>query len=186
MNTTKVLGVALMATILGSACASNSRSLPLSSNANLRTETHAMWTRPTEVGYLMGPEISGTATVRQVLGFHVGESKPGASVFAILGPLLGGGQDITDPVMMHAAFNAAEAAGAEGIYLTRVASESSGFFIFFSNTTTTVHGRALKLKDLGPVSQDRADQWRFAGTGPELVIIRDGKADVNIRGIDVE
>lgn len=181
MNRTITLGIA-GAALFASACATNSRHTGLVNETSLVAESHTMWTRPTEVGYKMGGEISSSATANRVLGFNVGESKPpGVDVAAVLGPLLGGkGETSLSPVAAFAAYKAVTESRAEGIYITRIETEGSGFLFFYNTQTVTVYGRALTLENLGPIDQERADRWRYRRYSPNLVIVKDGDADIDL------
>ena len=174
MNRT-LIAVAAVATL--SACAHNSRSVGMVDKTNLRAENHTVWTRPTEVGFQLGGEISASATARRVLGFNVGESKPGSSVLAVFAPFSGAK---LSPVGSFAAYKAVTDARAEGIYVTRVETESSGFLFFSNNETVTVYGRALTMKDYGPIKEARADRWRYRDYGADTVVVKEGRAEVNL------
>ena len=167
--------------LLTSGCASNARNVKLASQASISAESHGMWTRPAEIGFAVGKEISASATTQKVLGFNVGESKPrgGFSVSAILSPANTGAAKLS-ATEEFAAYKAVAGAGVDGIYVTRIETDRSGFLFFSQRTTATVYGRAMKLKDYGPVSEDRADDWRFRGYRPDVVVIKDGKTDVNL------
>lgn len=169
-----LIGIAL----LSGACANNSRHIGLQNGTSLSAERHGMWTRPSEVGFKMGGEIGASATASRVLGFNVGESKPATSVAAVLGPLTGARK--LDNNAGFAAYKAVQDNGAEGIYVTRIERESSGFLFFYRKQTVTVYGRALTLADYGPITEKRADQWRFRNTGPDLVVVKEGDAQVQL------
>jgi hypothetical protein len=173
----RLLGASFALLVLAG-CANNGRHVGLKNKAAMAAEAHGLWTRPTEVGFKMGGEITGTATSNRVLGFNVGEAKPNVSlpVPGILGGA--GGRISLDPVEEFAAYKAVEDAKAEGIYLTRVEEESNGFLFFYRTRTVTVYGRALTLENYGPISEKRADQWRFRGAMPEVVVVKEGKADI--------
>lgn len=179
---TRLLPLALACT-LAVGCASNSRQLGLSNTATMSSESHDLWTRPNEIGFEMGPEISARASAQRVFGFNVGESKPGMDVFAFVGPLLGGGRTVSDPVALHAAYKAVEEANADGIYVTRIATEGTNVFFLWTSKNVTVYGRALRLRDLGMVDEARADDWRFRQFGPDTVIIKDPATDSEVFGI---
>ncbi len=165
--------------VAAAGCANNARKVNLANQASLAVEAHGMWTRPTEVGYAMGGEISATAEARRILGFNVGESKPGGvSVAAILSPLTGG--DGLGAVESFAAYKAVTEARAEGIYVTRIETDRNGFLFFFNRQTVTIYGRALTLEDYGPVEEARADRWRYRNYQPEAVVVKEGSVDVLI------
>jgi len=176
-----MLRLALYAAALlavGTGCLNNARRVGLTEATSMTAEDHRLWTRPTEVGYEMGGEIAGTATSRKILFiFNIGESKPPTTdVLAVVG---GGGGAGLGSVGSFAAYKAVSEAQVEGIYVTRLESDSTtGFLGLWSSTTVTLYGRALKLKSYGPISEDRADQWRFRNNMPNVVVVKEGSADV--------
>ncbi len=127
----------------------------------------------------------GEADSLRVFGFNVGESKPSGSIvtaiFGVAGAVAGGkGQAKLDAVEEYAAFKAVEQANADGIYVTRVATESTGFLFFYRQRRVTVYGRTLKLHNLGAVDQARADEWRFRNRQPNVVVIKEGETNVSL------
>ena len=182
MNRMVTLSFTLLTLTLASSCATNARRVKLVNEASVAAESMGMWTRPTEVGFTLGEEISGTAISNRVIGFNVGESKPAGSVAAVLGPLLGSGPGNTalSATESFAAFKAVTEAEAEGIYITRIESESRGFLFLYRTNKVTVHGRALHIEDYGAITQDRADEWRFRNRQPDVVVIKDGETTVSL------
>lgn len=182
---TRLVTLAVAILVIATGCATNARRVGLTEATRMVAEDHRLWTRPTEVGYEMGGEIAGTATARKVLFiFNVGESKPPQTEF--LAVLTGGGAGL-DNTGSFAAYKAVSEAQVEGIYVTRVETDSvTGFLGLWSTETVTLYGRALKLKSYGPISEERADQWRFRNNMPNVVVVKEGSADVmlpiNVRG----
>lgn len=162
---------------LATACTSNARKVQLQNAASLNVDAHTLWSRPTEVGYRVGDQIFATATSDKVLGFHVGEARPGSDVLSVVLPPSGGG---LSPLEEFAAYKAVAESGAEGIYVTRIESESRGFLFFFRHQEVTLYGRALTLQDYGPVAENRADLWRFRKYQPEVVVVKDGEANLTV------
>lgn len=159
---------------LATGCATNSRRAKLQNEAALASENHEMWTRPTEVGFKMGDEISATAKATKVLWMNTGESKVGGVSLSIVSGLSGTGASLSQ-TGQFAAYKAVTGAGVEGIYVTRVESENKGIFPFWRNETVTVYGRALTIDNYGPVDEDRADKWRFRRFGPKTVVVKEGR-----------
>lgn len=133
-------------------------------------ESHEMWARPYEMGYDVASEIVGTASATQVLLlFSFGDDPDNFVMGFIPG---------NNPLVKNAAANAVEKADADGIYVTRVNVEKKGLWPFYWSRSATVHGRALRLKPLGEVSQERADEMRKAarcaasGCGTRAVIVK--------------
>jgi hypothetical protein len=174
--------IPVLALAVATGCATNSRRIKMQNEAALEAQNHGLWSRPTEIGFKMGDEISDTAIGKKVFGFNVGESKSGGMSLSIVAGLGGTGASLSQ-TGQFAAYKAVTGAGAEGIYVTRVESDSSGFFPFFKREQVTVYGRALTIDNYGPIEEERADKWRFRKFGPRTVIIKDdggGKSGVNL------
>ena len=154
-------------------CASNSRKVKLANEAALQAQNHGLWTRPTEIGFKMGGEISAQATSRSILLFQVGESKNAGGGLSIITSGLGGTGAALSGTGEYAAYKAVTEAGAEGIYVTRVETETNGFLFFWKTQKVTVYGRQLTMHDYGPIEQERADDWRFRNFQPQTLIIQD-------------
>ena len=159
------------ALLLTTGCATNSRKIKLANEAALQAQNHGLWTRPTEVGFKMGDEISATAKATSVLGFQTGESKSGGFGLSMITSALGGTGASLSGTGEFAAYKAVTEAGAEGIYVTRVESSNHGFLFFWKNEKVTVYGRALTMHSYGPVKEARADDWRFRHFQPKTVVI---------------
>lgn len=171
MTTKNTLAIAVLA--LATGCATNARKVKLQNEAALAAEAHGLWTRPTEIGFKMGDEISATAKATKVFGFNTGESKPGGVNLSVVTSGLGGTGANLSTTGQFAAHKAVTEAGAEGIYVTRVETDSKGFPFIVRRETVTVTGRALTLDNYGPVEEGRADQWRFRRFQPKTVVIKD-------------
>ena len=168
----------LMAAVVVTGCATNSRRIKLQEEAALVAENQGLWTRPSEVGFKLGDEITGTAVSTRVLGFNVGEAKNARNILNF-GVIDGTGARLSS-TGQFAAYKAVTDAKAEGIYVTRVQVESKGVLVFWTTETVTVYGRALTLTDYGPVDQERADEWRFREYGPKVMVIKEGEVDVGV------
>jgi hypothetical protein len=166
---------------LATGCATNARKIHLANEASLRADSHKLWTRPTEIGFKMGKEISATAQATSVLGFQTGESKNSSVGLAIVTSALGGKGASLSGTGNYAAYKAVMEAGAEGIYVTRVESENFGFFFFVKNEKVTVYGRALTMHDYGPIAESRSDDWRFRNFQPKTVVIKGGGSTVQVK-----
>ncbi len=131
-------------------------------------EGHSLWSRPQEVGYSIGNEISGEATNIAILGglFTFGSEDGGVfgDIGGMIGGILGNGPSAptVDPLVRSAAGSAVAAAGpgVDGIYITQHDTTTLDLLIF-RKRTAQVRGRALGLKPLGEVSMERADKARF-------------------------
>lgn len=149
-------------------CATTSRRrAQMDPPAGASPEEHAMWARPQEVGYEIGGEISGEAQSFSILfGLLSFGAEDAGGVFGWPGALVGDVMGLkplpigTDPLIRAAAGDAVgEATGTDGIYITQQQTSSLDFFLV-KIRTATVRGRALKLKPIGEVSQERADRFR--------------------------
>lgn len=170
----------VLALALATGCATNSRKVKLQNEASLAAEAHGLWTRPTEIGFKMGDEISATANSTKIFGINSGESKPGGVNLSIVTSGLGGTGASLSATGQFAAHKAVTKAGAEGIYVTRVETNSSGFPFIVKREKVTVTGRALTLDNYGPVEEERADKWRFRRFGPRTVVIKEGRGSTPV------
>lgn len=140
----------------------------MTSPAAISPEDHAMWSRPQEVGYELGPEIQGSAFhVAVLFGLLNFGSDDGGGVLGWIGGIVGnvfGLKTIslasTDPLTRAAAGDAVSVTkGADGIYVTQQQTSTIDLFLF-KVRSTKVKGRSVTLKPLGEVSLERADRYR--------------------------
>lgn len=137
--------------------------------AGMRPEPAAMWSRPQEVGYSLGERLQGQAAVTCILKFICWGAEDGglggifSGVAGAVGSMLGReAQAPADPLVRAAAAVAVMSAPAEtdGIYVLNHETDSFDIFIF-SRRSATVIGKAVRLKPIGEVSQERADKERY-------------------------
>ena len=127
-----------------------------------------LWSRPLETGVDLGEEISGTADHTSILFGLIttgqGQSNPADILAVFAGSIFGkGGGAVTDPLIGSAASNAAQTAKADGIYVTQNdVNESNILFGLYSHRTAHVTGKAMKIKVIGQVTEERADRARTA------------------------
>jgi hypothetical protein len=148
------------------ACAHGQRAY-MDPTASMRPESISTWSRPQEFTFTMGDRITGEVSRSCVLGFicwGADDGGPGAIVSGIIGQFTGAATP-SDPLVGAAAAGAvfdATAAGNEvdGIYVLNHETDSFNIFVY-SRKSARVVGRAVKLKPLGEVSQERADKERF-------------------------
>jgi hypothetical protein len=147
---TGILSLLVLFTI--ASCSTVDSNANLSANAGFDPASHTMWTRPNEVGYEILGDITGEHDYITIFGLTMGDEPTNSSgVFSILMPGSGG----DDPMVNAAALNAVEnAPGTDGIYITSH-SVTVGGIPGFRSYKSTVKGKAIKLVDLGRVSEER-------------------------------
>lgn len=150
-----LLTFGLMTILTG--CTSIGRNPHIRENGSLDPEPVTIWSRPAEFGVQIIGDISGTAFTTRLFGFTVGgDSVQMANPYALLreGDTLG-------PLERVAAAHAIDSQpGADGIYVIQTSSSSTNIAWIYTNKSVTVRGKALKLEDLGYVSEERADRAR--------------------------
>lgn len=152
--------VAIMFTMLCS-CASQISTMSVSKEAKLAPEAMHVWSRPIEIGFQVQGLIEGKAD---------NKTKDAVSLEAASGIKLdlfskNPAVDVEklSPVAKLAAFNAINAAMADGMIITMVKEEKS------SNTQTAwVKGIALKLVVYDEVSKERSDAFRYCQLSCEM------------------
>ncbi|QRN95873.1 hypothetical protein JRI60_43660 [Archangium violaceum] len=159
-------------------CATGSRAYMDSGLAN-RAEPASVWNRPQEVGFDWGPEITGQASYQCVLLLICWGAEDGGaldSVGSFVGSILGRGGAVTDPLVRAAAANAVKnAPKTDGIYV--VAHDTDAFnIIIYKKRTASVRGKAITVRAIGEVSQDRSDRNRnLSALGGSLVNVGEVK-----------
>lgn len=138
-------------------------------------EPHGMWTRPQEVGYTIGNDISGEATSTMILFGLITLGSEGGGILATVGGAVStisgtvgnvfglDSKAALDPLVLAAAGAAVQSAGAgtDGIYITQHDTTTLLIGGFYGKRTARVRGRALTLKPIGEVSLERADKERY-------------------------
>jgi hypothetical protein len=156
-----VLCAALAATLVGCAHGQRAYADPA---AAMAPEAATMWSRPQEMGYTLGERLTGEASIQCVLGFICWGADDGGASGALAG-LVGmftGSAAPADPLVRAAAASAVLSAPSEtdGIYVLNHETDSFNIYIF-SRRAARVTGKAVRLKPMGEVSQERADKERF-------------------------
>lgn len=145
------------------ACSSvQSADAGLRANTAFSPEASTTWARPTEVGYdFTGQEIEGKASSTSILFGLISFGASDTSLLSsIIGLIRGGGTDTA--IARAAAYDAmSKAENVDGIYVTRQTGSSFSFIGLYRSEEVTVRGKALRLRVIGEVSQDRADKERF-------------------------
>ncbi|MBM7116612.1 hypothetical protein [Archangium primigenium] len=157
-------------------CATTGRAY-MDSGLSNRAEPASVWNRPQEVGFDWGAEISGAATYQCVAVFICWGAEDGGAldgVGALIGSITGRGGAVADPLVRAAAANAVKGTPkTDGIYV--VSHETDSFnILIYKKRTATVRGKAITVKTLGEVSQDRSDRNRnLNALGGSLVNVGD-------------
>jgi len=129
----------------------------LNNASALRAERQDIWTRPIEVSYALGQEVSGESSTSTVLGVLRMAGDPVKQAPSI--NILGGAAVGLSSNAKYAIGALVEANGADGFYVIYVEDTNSGLFI--RSSQSSVRGYLLDLNSLGEVSMERADLDRF-------------------------
>jgi hypothetical protein len=128
----------------------------LQSEAKLAPDAMGIWGRPAEYGVEELGDVEGRASCVYlfmfwpIAGDTVSLDIPVISTPAVALDRLG---------MVAAAHAIDRKPGADGLYISRTA-KSGQYFLIFSRKEVSVKGKALKLKNLGVISEERADRIR--------------------------
>ncbi len=167
----KVIRISLAAALfsLTTACSTvQSAGAGLRASASLDAEAARSWSRPTEVGYdFTGQEIEGSASATSIL---FGLINFGSGDTSLLSGILGTirGNEVDSPIARAAAYDAmTKVQDVDGIYVTRQTGNVFDFLGIYKKQDMTVRGKALRLRVLGEVSQERADRERYLHALPE-------------------
>lgn len=165
-----VLKSLFLATVLTavSACSTVSKNPYLRDSAEFAPEDARMWSRPSELGYEFRDRVEGSVSVTKVFGITVeGEQPPQDNVIELISGLASGDKkSVENPLIRHAAAKAIDDVKGDGIYVLRAEIRTNGLWPFYERETAMVKGVSLVIKDLGPVSLERADKERFLKASP--------------------
>lgn len=150
-----LLGLAAVSMMTLSGCAVMSKDAHVRDRGSMDAESMTIVDRPTEYTVDEIGDSSGTATTTRVFGFLVA----GDSVDAGL-PILGNPGE--NPLVKLASYRAATAKGGDAFYHLTTEKDSFGLGFIYKVETVKVSGRALKVKNLGTMSADRADKLSIA------------------------
>lgn len=170
-----VLLAAILATVT-TGCASASKAYMDASLSN-RAEPASVWNRPQEVGFDWGAEITGEASYQCVFLLICWGAEDGGAldgVGAIITSVLGRGGAVTDPLVRAAAANAVKSTPkTDGIYVVTHDTDSLNILVY-KKRTATVRGKAITVRPIGEVSQERSDRNRNLNSlGNTLVNVTD-------------
>ncbi len=152
--------VAFLAITTG--CATGGRAYMDTGFSN-RAEPASVWNRPQEVGFDWGAEINGEATYQCLFVLICWGAEDGGAldgVGAIIGSITGKGGPVTDPLVRAAAANAVKnTPKADGMYVVTHETDSLNILVY-KKRSASVRGKAITVRPIGEVSQDRADRNR--------------------------
>ncbi|MGQ0505730.1 MAG: hypothetical protein ACT4TC_10465 [Myxococcaceae bacterium] len=157
------LAALVLGAILFTGCATGSRAYMDSPLSN-HSEPASVWNRPQEVGFDWGEEISGEASRSCVLYFICWGYEDGGildGLTGLVGGILGrGGVAVQDPLVRAAASVAVnKTPKADGVFVTSHETDSFDIFIY-KHRSAKVKGKAITVRAIGEVSQDRSDKVR--------------------------
>ena len=121
---------------------------------SLAAESLTVVTRPQEFGVDVLGDTSGEASYEKVFFFTISGDKAKTSL-----PIIGGSDS---PLEALAAYRAAKAKGGDAFYKVTTHEDSFNVLGIYSRKKVTVTGKALKVKDMGTLSADRADSREAA------------------------
>lgn len=134
----------------------------LQNGASLNPESMKIWARPMEYGLEDLGDVDARAYCVYLFGFWA----IAGDTVSIKIPFLGKDKADVGKLGMVAAARAIDRKpGANGIYVLRTEESGLNFFLF-KKKNIVVRGKALKIKDLGIVTEERADRIRALGVLP--------------------
>ena len=149
-----VITLLVFAAILVSSCAPTISTLSVSNDEKLKTEGMRVWSRPIEVGFQVVGSIEGNADNKTASAISLEEAK--GMKLNLFSKNNAVDVEQLSPLMKLAAFNAIQAAKADGMVIT-MAKETDNQ----GNKTAWVKGIALKLVVYDEVSMERSDAFRY-------------------------
>jgi hypothetical protein len=124
------------------------------SRSALSAEPLQVYSRAQEFGFSVVGDATGTAETRKFLFLTIGGDRTDASL-----PLYGA----TEGTQLEslAALRAARSLNADGFYQVSTEREKANLLWIYRREKVTVTGKALRTRDLGTVSAERADKIRL-------------------------
>lgn len=155
--------VLMLGALAGSGCLHGQRAY-MDAATGMKPEPAAMWSRPQEMGYALGERLTGEASVSCILKFICWGAEDGGlgGVFSGVVGALTGQEAPSDPLVRAAAAGAVLTAPTEtdGIYVLNHETDNFDIFVY-SHRSARVVGKAVRLKPIGEVSQERSDKERY-------------------------
>lgn len=152
----RFFGFALAAVIFTMlcSCASQISTMSVSNDEKLKAEGMRVWSRPIEIGFQVSGSIEGSADNKTA--DPVALSEAGGMKLNLFSKNKAINVNNLSPIAKLAAFNAIQAAKADGMVITMLKETKSG-----SDKTAWVKGMALKLVVYDEVSPERSDSFRY-------------------------
>ncbi|MDO8734785.1 MAG: hypothetical protein Q7K21_06470 [Elusimicrobiota bacterium] len=143
----------LFLAVVFTGCATYKKEPYFMSKITFNPESQLLWARPSEIGYKVSDDITGSAEVVTFFGFVVEGERP-ASMAVGTGPF-------KDPLIKFAVIDAINKFKVDGMYVTQSIVTKSGFWPFRRRKKAFVKGKGLLLKDYGEVDKSRSDNERI-------------------------
>lgn len=139
---------------MSAGCSTSMKEAHLSKTGSLGAESMAVLCRPLEFGVETIGDATGEAYYKKFLWFTLEGDRPDISIPTP-------GLTINDSLEKLACYRAAKSKNGDAFY--KITSEKDGISILwciYRERHITVTGKALKLKDLGPLDEKRSDELR--------------------------
>ncbi len=122
----------------------------LTRNGGLASQPMMVIARPHEFGMEALGDAKGTASVEKFLCFTISGDRPDVAL-----PIVG--RQSRDPLETLACYRAAQSKGGDAFYAVSSEWEKKNFLGIYRKRSVTVAGKSMKIKDLGELSPERAD-----------------------------
>ena len=119
-------------------------------NSSLASQPMMIVSRPQEFGLETLGDATGSASIVKFLFFTIDGDRPDASL-----PIIG--KQSRNPLETLACYRAAQSKGGDAFYAISSEWEKQNFLFLYRKQAVTVSGKSLKIKELGPLSTERAD-----------------------------
>ena len=158
----RFFGVTLVLSVVALLCSCSSvATMSVSKETKLSPEAMRVWSRPIEIGFQVAGMIEGKADNKSKDVVRAEEAS--GMKLNIFSKNSAVDVEKLSPVAKLAAFNAINAAMADGMIITMVKEEKSG-----GTKTAWVKGIALKLVVYDEVSKERSDAFRYCQLSCEM------------------
>lgn len=134
-------------------CASFSKTPHVNNTGGLSDEAMQVVARPIEYGVEEVGDAEGRASYQRILGIFTTGDTVGSG--GLLQNIFG--RPDSGPLAELASYRAAKSKGGDGFYRVTTETEEFSVPLLFERREIKVTGKALKLKNLGMMSQDRSD-----------------------------
>ncbi len=149
-----VITLLVFAAILLCSCSATVATSSVSNDEKLKAEGMRVWSRPIEIGFQVSGSIEGSADNKSANAITLEEAK--GLKLNLFSKNEAVDVEKLSPLMKLAAFNAIQAAKADGMVITMAKETKDG-----SYKTAWVKGIALKLVVYDEVSMERSDAFRY-------------------------